>query len=167
MTDAPGETPSIAPQRELQIGDVVPPITLVDQRGGDVALHDLGAWAVLWWFPMAGTTGCTLEAGAFTALQDELDALGVRVLGASYDAIEDLRAFSEATGARQLLSDPDRTAGPAFGTDRLPGEPFPELPRRVSSIIDPGGRVVRRYVVTDPAGHPAEVLADLRSLIAG
>jgi peroxiredoxin len=35
---------------------------------------------------------------------------------------------------------------------------------RISYLIDPEGRVAKAYEVSDPAGHPAEVLDDLREL---
>jgi peroxiredoxin len=36
------------------------------------------------------------------------------------------------------------------------------MPRRVSFLIDPAGRVARSYEVSDAAGHAAEVLDDIR-----
>ncbi len=36
-----------------------------------------------------------------------------------------------------------------------------ERPKRISVLIGPDGRVVRRYDAVTPADHPDEVLADL------
>jgi peroxiredoxin len=64
-----------------------------------------------------------------------------------------------------LLSDAERTVGEAYQAARPPEEGKP--PRgalRVSYLIDPDGNIARPYLVTDTAGHAAEVLADLESL---
>lgn len=53
---------------------------------------------------------------------------------------------------------------------RQPGEQFAEygLPRRVSYLIDPDGRVARAYDLDgkDLAAHAAEVLDDIRARTA-
>ena len=53
--------------------------------------------------------------------------------------------------------------GEAYGTVRGADERFPEFPKRISFLIDPQGNVAKVYEVTDVAGHPAEVLADIRA----
>lgn len=63
-----------------------------------------------------------------------------------------------------MLSDVDRTVGEAYGTKRADDEQFNEWARRLSFLIDPGGRVRRIYVVRDVNAHPQEVLDDLLSL---
>jgi peroxiredoxin len=37
------------------------------------------------------------------------------------------------------------------------------VPRRITYLIDPQGRIARAYEVTDVRTHPDEVLADLRA----
>lgn len=46
---------------------------------------------------------------------------------------------------------------------RAPGEKYPEYPMRHSYLVDPGGRIHRRYEVTDVASHAADVIADLEA----
>jgi len=87
------------------------------------------------------------------------------VLGASFDTVEENRAFAEAEGfAFRLLSDPDRTVGRAYAANRPDDDPLASLPKRVSYLIDPQGVIRRVYSVTDTAGHAAAVLADLAEL---
>jgi peroxiredoxin Q/BCP len=89
------------------------------------------------------------------------------VLGASFDTIEENRAFAEAESfAFRLLSDVDRAVGRAYGAARDDDDPLASLPKRVSYLIDPDGIVRRAYTVSDTAGHAAEVLADLEQLRA-
>lgn len=87
------------------------------------------------------------------------------VLGASFDSVEDNRAFAESNQFPfRLLSDSDRTTGAAYGTVKEPGEQYPEYSRRLTFLIDPSLTVRKVYEVADRAGHAGEVLRDLDAL---
>ena len=89
------------------------------------------------------------------------------MLGASFDTVEDNRAFAESEGfGYRLLSDVDRSVGRAYDVARPDDDPLASLPKRVSYLIDPDGVVRRAYHVTDTAGHAAEVITDLAALNA-
>ena len=97
----------------------------------------------------------------------ELDALDCIVLGASFDTIEENRAFAEAQQFPfRLLSDVDRAVGRRYQVVRPADHQYAEYPERVSYLIDPEGVIRRSYAVHDVAGHAAEVLADLAQLQA-
>jgi peroxiredoxin len=76
--------------------------------------------------------------------------------------------FSDSAALRQwalelelgccLLSDADRSVALAYGAADSAGQ---EKPARVSVLVGADGRVVKTYASPDPAGHAAEVLADL------
>lgn len=84
------------------------------------------------------------------------------ILGISYDTPEENRAFRDQQSLPfRLLSDVDRSVGATYGAGREAGEPYADYPQRVSFLIDPEGTIRRTYEVTDPAGHAAQVLADL------
>lgn len=86
------------------------------------------------------------------------------ILGASFDTIEENRAFADAQEFPfRLLSDTDRSVGAAYGVLRPGDDPYAAYPRRVSFLIGPDGVVVRRYEVADVAAHADEVLADIRA----
>ena len=92
--------------------------------------------------------------------------MGVELLGASFDTTDDNRAFAEQQGFPfRLLSDADRVAGQAYETQRHPDEQSPEYAKRRTYVIDPDGIIRKAYRVTDIAGHPDEVLRDLRELL--
>ncbi len=57
-----------------------------------------------------------------------------------------------------MLSDVDRAVGLAYGAADSADAQYSA---RISYLIDPRGRIVRVYAKVDPAGHVAEVLADL------
>lgn len=63
-----------------------------------------------------------------------------------------------------LLSDRDQTIGQAYDVLRPRDDPFADYPKRISYLIDPSGLIAMAYEVADPAGHGAEVLADLTAL---
>ena len=66
-----------------------------------------------------------------------------------------------------MLSDPDKSFGAAYDAVRQPGEKFAEhgLPRRVSYLIDPDGKVAKAYDMDgqDLAAHASEVLEEIRT----
>ena len=82
----------------------------------------------------------------------------------SFDPPEKNRKFAEKNGfAFRLLSDVDRQVGKLYETKRAPVEPSPGNAKRRTYLIDPEGRIAKSYRVTDSAGHPDEVLRDLRA----
>lgn len=95
----------------------------------------------------------------------QLQDLDCVVLGASFDTIEENRAFAEAQEFPfRLLSDVDRSVGRAYEVVRSPGHQYADYPERVSYLIDPAGIIRRSYSVHDVAGHAAAVVADLTEL---
>ncbi len=90
---------------------------------------------------------------------------GCVVLGASFDTPEDNNAFAEKFEFPfRLLSDTDKAVGTSYEVLREPDAPFADYPLRLSYLIDPAGVIAKAYEVSDPAGHAAEVLADLEAL---
>jgi len=63
-----------------------------------------------------------------------------------------------------LLSNPDRSVGAAYGTQKGPEEQGAQNSRRKSFLIDSAGLVRKIYDVTDREGHAAEVLRDFDAL---
>ncbi len=87
---------------------------------------------------------------------------GCTVLGISFDTPADNKSFRDKNGFPfTLLSDPDKTVGALYEALREPDDKFADYPQRISYLINPAGEIVRTYEVGDPAGHAAEVAADL------
>ena len=88
------------------------------------------------------------------------------MIGASFDTVEEQRAFADAEGFDYpLISDADKSIGRRYDAEREPGEDYYEygLPRRISYLIDPEGRIAAAYDLAgqDLASHAAQVLADI------
>ena len=89
------------------------------------------------------------------------------MVGVSFDAPELLQAFAEQLGLPfLLLSDANGKVGELYETKRGSDEDHPEYAKRRTYLIDPEGRIVRAYRVTDIPNHPGQVLDDLRSIRA-
>ena len=93
--------------------------------------------------------------------KDQLDSRGVEVLGVSFDSVDDNRAFAEKFEfPYKLLCDGDRALGMAYHAARSAGEGYA---RRISYLIDEGGKILFAYKGVDPQTHLAEILKDLDS----
>ena len=92
------------------------------------------------------------------------------ILGVSYDTVADQKKFADEEGfPYRLLSDSDKSMGAAYDAARQEGEQYYEygIPRRISYLIDPEGRIAKAYDVEgddlDLGGHADAVLADIRA----
>ena len=154
----------------LEPGMPAPDFDVEDQYGDPVRLEDLrGRWVVLWWYPKADTTGCSLEGAMFRSAHHQFEELNAAILGISHDVPDDNCAWAEESGFQfKLLSDPERVTSAAYLAQRGPDDPWAGGVRRVTYLIDPEGIVQRSYDVGpgDIFGHPQAVLADLRELSA-
>jgi peroxiredoxin Q/BCP len=87
------------------------------------------------------------------------------ILGASFDTVEENRAFATDQGFPfRLLADGDRSVGRAYDVVRPAGDQYGSFARRFSFLINPDGLVARVYEVADVKGHADAVLADLEQL---
>jgi len=80
------------------------------------------------------------------------------VLGASFDKVEDNKAFCDKFDLPYKLLTFPRVPGDAWDVDD-PDDPG--YARRISYLIGPDRRIVKAYETVVPAKHPAEVLADV------
>jgi peroxiredoxin Q/BCP len=144
----------------LKAGDAAPDFSLPSHSGEVISLSAMrGRKVLLWFYPAAGTPGCTVEGRGFRDDQSYFDENSIQVVGASFDEIEINRAFAEKNGfAFPLLSDCDRKVALAYGACV---DSKAASPDRVSFLIDEHGLIARVYDRVDPRDHPASVLADI------
>jgi thioredoxin-dependent peroxiredoxin len=84
------------------------------------------------------------------------------ILGASFDTVDENRAFAEAQDfPYALLSDPSKETGTAYGVKKGPDEQWADFPRRHTILISPVGKVHKIYEVKDVAANASEVLDDI------
>jgi peroxiredoxin len=116
---------------------------------------------VLYFYPKAFTSGCTLEANAFAEAMPRFKAAGASVIGMSNDDIETLKRFS-----REECRDafPVGVAGPKVieGYDVAMGNSG--LTTRTSYVIAQDGRIVAVHSNADYRGHVDKTLAAVRAL---
>ncbi|OXM61481.1 MULTISPECIES: thioredoxin-dependent thiol peroxidase [Amycolatopsis] len=153
------------PQR-LTAGDKAPDFTLPDSTGTQVSLSDFrGRHVVVYFYPAAGTPGCTKQACDFRDNLGELDGAGYQVLGVSPDKPEKLAKFAEAERLTfPLLSDPDKTVlteWGAFGEKKNYGRIVQGVIRS-TFVIDPEGTIVKAMYNVRATGHVAKLLKDLK-----
>ena len=145
-------------------GDVAPAFRLQDQKGNWHALADRsGEWTVLYFYPKDFTPGCTTQVCTF---RDDIIALrkaGADVWGVSLDDVASHAEFAQKYKVPfPLLSDADQTVARAYGV--LVSRVGMEYARRETFLIDPAGKVARRYRDVDPKENSRQVLADLAAL---
>lgn len=93
----------------IEVGQIAPDFTLLDQDGNPVTLSELkGKKALVYFYPRASTPGCTVQAQGLRDSKAELDALNVIVLGISPDTPKKLTNFTNKQELNfTLLADED------------------------------------------------------------
>ena len=151
----------------MNIGDKIPALTLEDADGAKVALADMGAPLVVYFYPKADTPGCTTEAQDFTTLGADFAKAGVKVAGISKDKVTKLAKFRDKYDLGvTLLSDEEGVACEAFGTwiqKKLYGREYMGIDR-ATFLFGKDGKLVREWRKVKVKGHAVEVLEAAKSL---
>ena len=149
----------------LKPGDKAPEIKLASDSGEIFQLSRLkGKTVVLYFYPKADTPGCTTEACEF---RDEITGFSGRdsvVVGISPDPVAAQTKFKKKHGLPfTLLADTEHKAAEAYGVWKeksMYGRKYMGV-ERTTFIVGPDGKVQRVFQKVKPAGHAAEVLAEL------
>jgi peroxiredoxin Q/BCP len=148
------------------VGDQAPDFEILTDSGDTLKLGDLrGKQVLLYFYPKADTPGCTKQACNFRDNYHKFQELGVTVLGASPDTVEDQAAFKKKYNLPfTLLADADHTLAEKYGlwgTHKLmyQGVEYETHGvRRSTFIINADGVVTVSAFGVDPANNTAEVL---------
>lgn len=151
-------------------GAKAPDFELPNSRGsGLVTLDSLvknSKWTVLYFYPGAFTSGCTLEARGFQRDLDSYRKLNAQIVGVSVDPVEKNAQFcTEEKLDFFMLSDKGGQVSKKYGSAlSIPG--FGTFSNRQTYIIDPKGEL--RWIFTDVESrisrHSTEVLEKLTEL---
>jgi peroxiredoxin Q/BCP len=101
----------------LNIGDKAPEFELLNDEEISVKLSDfLGQRVVLFFYPKAGTSGCTTQACGFRDNYPQIEAADATVIGLSPDKPTALAKWKAKESLPfTLLSDPDHEVAEAYG----------------------------------------------------
>ncbi|QFU93455.1 thioredoxin-dependent thiol peroxidase [Amycolatopsis sp. YIM 10] len=149
----------------LSPGDAAPDFTLPDSAGNKVSLSDFrGQYVIVYFYPAAGTPGCTKQACDFRDNLAELNDAGYQVLGISPDKPEKLAKFVDAESLTfPLLADPDKTVltqWAAFGEKKNYGRVVQGVIRS-TFVVDPEGKIANAFYNVRATGHVAKLIRDL------
>lgn len=156
------QSASIVKSPTLNVGDVAPDFTLLDQNGNQVSLHNfMGRNVVVYFYPKAMTPGCTVQACSLRDAEAELRDANIVVLGISADPVKSLKKFEDRDKLNfTLLSDPDHKVIEAYGSwgpKKFMGREFDGILRQ-SFLIDGEGKVVHVMHKVDTATHHDDIL---------
>ncbi|MFC8921356.1 thioredoxin-dependent thiol peroxidase [Cellulosimicrobium sp. NPDC057127] len=149
----------------LTAGDTAPDFTLPAADGSTVTLSDLrGRHVVVYFYPAAGTPGCTKQACDFRDSLASLQGAGYTVVGVSPDPVEKLAAFAEAEQLTfPLVSDVEKSALEAYGAwgeKKNYGRTVVGVIRS-TVVVDPEGTVELAQYNVKATGHVAKLRRDL------
>ena len=150
----------------LKPGDAAPDFKAQASLGGNVFTFSLAdalkkGPVVLYFYPAAFTTGCTIEAHDFADAVETYRSLGATVIGVSHDSIETLNKFSvsECRSKFAVAADGDQSIMKSYDAVLAIK---PEYANRVSYVIAPDGRIVYAYTSLNPEKHVENTLDALR-----
>ena len=149
----------------LPVGAKAPTFATQASLAGKPFRFDLAAAlakgpVVLYFYPAAFTSGCTVEAHDFAEATAEFNRMGATVVGVSKDPIDTLNRFSVsecrnkfavASADTKLIADYDVKV-PVIG-----------ISNRTSFVIAPDGKIIFVYSAFDPSGHVAKTLAAVKA----
>jgi thioredoxin-dependent peroxiredoxin len=152
----------------LSEGAKAPAFRLPRDGGGTVSLSDYsGKKLVLFFYPRAGTPGCTKEAIDFSRLSSAFAESQTAVLGISADPPHAQEAFRDKHQlGMPLVSDEQHKMLEAYGVwgeKSMYGKTFQGI-LRTTFLIGTDGRIIKIWRNVKVDGHAEEVLAQVRAL---
>jgi peroxiredoxin len=150
----------------LPVGAKAPDFTAAGASAGKpVKIHLKAELAkgplVLYFFPKAFTTGCDLEARAFSQAIGDFRKAGARVIGMSADDVPTLKKFSVKKCGNAF---PVASASPAIQKMFDVAQKDSPVTTRTSYVIARDGRIVAVHDASDWSQHVATTLAAVRAL---
>src|SRR6201995_5811310 len=99
------------------VGSTAPNFMPPTQENKPVSLSDYKCkWVVLYFYPKAQTSGCSMEAHNFQRDRPKYEATNAVVLGVSLDTVESHKTWCTKDGfSFKMLADPDHKVVDAYG----------------------------------------------------
>ena len=149
----------------LTPGRPAPEFSLPSDEGTTVSLGDYrGRRVIIYFYPAAGTPGCTKQACDFTENLTTFADAAVDVVGISPDRPAKLASFREKEGLTfPLLSDPDHAVMEAYGAwgeKSMYGRTSVGVIRS-TFLVDAEGVIEEAQYGVKATGHVGRLLRDL------
>ena len=167
----------------LKEGQAAPAFTATASMAGKSFTYSLKSQlakgpVVVYFYPAAFTTGCNIQAHAFSENSDKFAAAGASVVGVSLDSIERLNAFSAdpqyCAGRLAVASDPDGRIARSFDLNVTEAKPGAKDTRgldighgfteRTTFIVKPDGTVAATIGGVDPEANVMRALQWVQQL---
>lgn len=154
--------------KELREGDRAPGIRLEDDQARPFQLSEWkGKNVVLYFYPRAGTPGCTKEACAFRDAGEKFGQSNAVIVGVSPDKVASQARFKTKHGLPfTLLADPDHKVAEAYGVWKqksMYGRTSMGI-ERTTFLIGADGKIRKIFPKVKVEGHAGGVLAALAAL---
>ena len=153
---------------KIEVGSKAPAFRLPRDGGGEVSLADFrGRKLVLYFYPKADTTGCTIEAKDFSKLAPAFSRARTSILGVSADPVvmqDKFKTKHDLTIA--LASDETHEMLKAYGVwakKSMYGRSFMGILRN-TYLIGPDGKIARIWEKVKVKGHAEDVLEAAKTL---
>ncbi|HEY0945055.1 MAG TPA: peroxiredoxin [Opitutaceae bacterium] len=145
--------------KPLEVGANAPEVSGVTETGQTLNLGEVykqSPYTLVYFYPKAGTKGCTLQGCSLRDAYTELTQKGVTVIGVSTDSVEEQRKFKEEQHFPfTLIADTDQKVMKAFG---VPGVKFAS---RQAYLIHEG-----KIVYADHKGSTTKQADDILGFLA-
>jgi peroxiredoxin len=146
----------------LQVGAQVPDFSTQAALAGAATQFSLSQTlkkgpVVLYFYPKAFTSGCTIEAHNFAEATEKFNAMGATVVGISNDDIDTLKKFSVEACRNKFMVAADSGAQIIKKFDAALML-MPNTADRISYVISPEGKVLYVYSSLSPDAHVQNTL---------
>ena len=145
----------------LAVGDALPAVTCNDQDGKPVNVAQFGAqgYLLVYFYPKAGTYGCTKQGCSLRDNWQGLTNLGVQILGVSTDNEEAQKDFKKSQNFPfSLLADKDKKVVTAFRAELMIGG----FAHRAAYLFKDGV-----CIMTDYSGHTGDQAQQVINFLSG
>jgi peroxiredoxin Q/BCP len=151
----------------ISSGISAPEFSLPDETGAVRSLSEFRAHPViLYFYPKDDTPGCTTEACNFRDDYSQYTKAGITILGVSPDSPQSHAKFKAKYGLPfPLLADAEHKVCELYkvwGLKKNYGREYSGV-FRTTFLIDEKGKIIHVFENVKPAGHSAEVLAELKA----
>ena len=121
---------------------------------------------ILFFYPKALTSGCTIEVCDFQSNLNKFRKLGFEIIGASKDSIEKNFKFAEKYKIKYLLASDEDKACEKLGIwieKSMYGKKYFGI-NRSTFLIDNDGRILKQWNKVNVIGHVKEILETIKNI---